>query len=273
MMQQCSVFSVQCSVVDTPSSPAEVTKPLIVGVMGGIGAGKSAVAAALAARAGGRVVVADALGHEALRVPEIRDALVRRFGETILESSPSGVAGVEDPGTGDTLPSLGSKGQATGVYDPSHTPPSIDRKRLAAIVFANKSDIAYLESLSHPYIRRRLEDEARRAAEEHSPLLVIDAALLLEAGWDGVCDKLLFVDASPEVRLERLTSKRGWSVEDAQLREAVQLPLTRKRSVADHIIDNSSSHDALVRQIDDLLDRWGLAREPASPAGGLPDAG
>jgi dephospho-CoA kinase len=211
-------------------------KPLVVGVLGGIGAGKSEVAATLAVRSGGRVIVADSLGHEALRVPEIRDALVARYGDSILQNG------------------------------------EIDRKRLAAIVFADKSDLAYLESLSHPYIRRRLDEEARLARLERLSLLIIDAALLLEAGWRSVCDRLVFVDAPPEVRLERLRSKRGWSVEDAQRREAAQLPLTRKRSVADHIIDNSSSHDALVRQVDDLLNRWGLAREPASPAGGRHDA-
>jgi dephospho-CoA kinase len=211
-------------------------KPLIVGVLGGIGAGKSEVAATLAARAGGRVVVADALGHEALRQPEIRNPLVAWFGDSILQDG------------------------------------EIDRKRLAAIVFADKGKLGYLESLSHPWIHRRLEEEARRAWEEHCPLLVIDAALLLEAGWRGVCDKLVFIDAPPEVREERVKTTRGWSAEDAQKREAAQLPLTRKRSVADHIIDNSSSHEFLVRQVDDLLDRWGLPREPAPPAGGKHDA-
>jgi dephospho-CoA kinase len=205
-------------------------KPLVVGVLGGIGAGKSEVAAALAARAGGRVVVADALGHEALRQPEIRDALVSRFGDSLLQNG------------------------------------EIDRKRLAAIVFADKSDLAYLESLSHPWIRRRFEAEARQAHEERVPLLAIDAALLLEAGWEGVCDRLVFVDAPPEIRLGRVKNTRGWSVEDAQRREAAQLPLTRKRSVADHIIYNSSSTESLVRQVDDLLDRWGLPREPSSSA-------
>lgn len=211
-------------------------KTLVVGILGGIGAGKSEVAATLAARAGGRVVVADALGHEALRQPANRDALVARYGDSIIQNG------------------------------------EIDRKRLAAIVFADKSDLAYLESLTHPWIRHRFDDEARRAREERVPLLVIDAALLLEAGWQGVCDRLVFVDAPPEVRLERVKSKRGWSAEDAQRREAAQLPLTRKRFVADHIIDNSSSHDSLIRQVDDLLERWGLPRELASPAGGRHDA-
>jgi dephospho-CoA kinase len=210
--------------------------PLVVGVLGGIGAGKSEVAAALASRSGGRVLVADHVGHEALRQPEIRDALVARFGDSILDRG------------------------------------EIDRRRLAAVVFADKSDLAYLESLSHPWIRRRLEEEARRARDERIPLLVIDAAVLLEAGWEGVCDRLVFVDAPPEVRLGRLKRDRGWSEEDAQRREAAQLPLTRKRSVADHMIDNSSSHESLVHQVDDLLDHWGLPRESAPPAGRPHDA-
>jgi dephospho-CoA kinase len=201
--------------------------PLVVGVVGGIGAGKSEVAAVLAARSGGRVLVADFAGHEALRRPEIRDALVARFGDSILDNG------------------------------------EIDRRRLAALVFANKDHLAYLESLVHPCIRHRLDEEVRRSREERVPLLVIDAALLLEAGWAGVCDHLVFVDAPPEVRMERIRDKRGWSAEETQRREAAQLPLTRKRSVADHTIDNSSSHESLVQQVDDLLHRWGLAREPS----------
>ncbi len=202
-------------------------EPLVVGVLGGIGAGKSEVAAALARRAGGRVVVADTLGHEALRQAEIRDALVARFGESILE-----------------------KGE-------------VDRRRLAAIVFANKDDLAYLESLTHPWIRRRLDEEVRRSREESVPLLMIDVPLLLEAGWADVCDRLVFVDASPEVRLERVRTSRGWSADDLRKREMSQLPLTRKRSVADHIIDNSFSHGSLIQHVDDLLRGWGLPRGPS----------
>jgi dephospho-CoA kinase len=233
----CAFLCALCaSVVSCVFFQGRDMNPLVVGVLGGIGAGKSEVAAALASRSGGRVLVADTLGHEALRRPEIRDALVSRLGDSILRDG------------------------------------EIDRRRLAAMVFANKDHLAYLESLVHPWIRHRLDEEAKRAREERVPLLVIDAALLLEAGWRGVCDRLVFVDAPPEVRLERVKRDRGWSAEDARRREAAQLPLTRKRSVADHIIDNSSSHESLVHQVDDLLDRWGLPREPAPPAGGPHDA-
>jgi dephospho-CoA kinase len=211
-----------------------LSSTLVVGILGGIGAGKSEVAASLAARAAGRVVVADTLGHEALRRPEIRDALVARFGESILADG------------------------------------EIDRKRLAAVVFSNKDDLAHLESLTHPFIRRRLDEEVRRARDESVPLLVIDAALLLEAGWADVCDRLVFVDAPPESRLERVRSKRGWTAQEMQKREAAQLALTRKHSLADHTIDNSSSQDNLDQQVEDLLHCWGLPREPSPSIPVLP---
>ncbi|MFO0877839.1 MAG: dephospho-CoA kinase [Gemmataceae bacterium] len=210
-------------------------KPLVVGLLGGIGAGKSAVAQAFA-RHGACMVNADALGHEALEQPAIREAILRRWGPTVAD--------------------------ATG---------RINRHQLAAEVFRNETARRELEALVHPYIRRRAEEEIARATAEHVPLIVVDAAVLLEAGWNHVCDRLVYVDAPAEVRLERVRRNRNWSEQDWRAREEAQLPLTQKRAQADHVLDNASTPEHLSRQVEDLMHRWGLvpARDliqPKSPS-------
>jgi dephospho-CoA kinase len=139
---------------------------------------------------------------------------------------------------------------------------AVDRKKLAAIVFADPNERKALERLVHPWIGRRLKEEVALAgARPQVRLIVIDAAVLLEAGWDGVCDRIVFVHADEGVRRQRVL-QRGWRLDDLARREAAQMPLTEKRSRADHVLDNSSALEHLGRQVDDLMRLWGL--EPAS---------
>ncbi|MFO0842238.1 MAG: dephospho-CoA kinase [Gemmataceae bacterium] len=204
---------------------------LVIGLLGGIGSGKSAAAEEFARR-GARVINADALGHEALVQPAIRDAIVARWGEGVLDEQRR-----------------------------------VDRRRLAAVVFREEGARRELEALTHPFIRRRAEEEVARARRDQIPLVVIDAAVMLEAGWNDVCDRLVFVEASPEARLARVTGGRGWNRADWEARERAQLPLTQKYARADHVLDNSSTLDHLSRQIDDLMRRWGLSpRRPLAVA-------
>lgn len=206
------------------------TRPFVVGLIGGIGSGKSAAAEAFVQR-GARAVNADRLGHEALRQPEVRDAIVALWGSDLLTA--------ED---------------------------AIDRRKLAGIVFGDPAELAKLEALTHPWITRRIEEEITRAGEDGVALVVLDAAVLLEAGWHNVCDRLVYVDAPPEVRLARVTGGRGWSGDDWQAREAAQLPLTQKHARADHVLENSSTLEHLGRQVDDLLHHWGRVPAGASRA-------
>jgi dephospho-CoA kinase len=202
--------------------------PLIIGLIGGIGAGKSAVANEFVRR-GGRLLAADPLGHEALRQPDIRGQLVQRFGADIVDASGE-----------------------------------IDRRKLAGIVFAEEEKRQWLEALVHPYIRRRLLEAIAEATRDEVRLIVLDAAVLLEAGWNDMCHRIVYVDAPAEMRRQRVEQSRGWSAQDWARREAAQLPLTTKRSHADHVIDNSQSLEDLSRQIDELMHQWGLV-QTASP--------
>ncbi len=201
------------------------TKP-IIGLIGGIGSGKSRVAAEFNRR-GARVIAADQLGHEALRQPEIKDQAVAHWGR--------------------------------GILDPDG---EINRPRLGAIVFADPEQRRALEALSFPWIERRFREEAERAqADPNVAVIVLDAAILLEAGWSSICDRIVYVHAPRAVRLQRLAEQRGWSAKEVAARETAQLSLTDKVTRADYAVDNSGSPEDVARQVDDLLRQWHLASE------------
>jgi dephospho-CoA kinase len=197
--------------------------PPVIGVIGGIGSGKSLVAAELA-RDGGVLIAGDVLGHEALRQPDIQAALVARWGERVLD--------------------------AHGA---------VDRKRVAAIVFADTAELRALETLTHPYIEHRIREEIAKArARPEVRRIVLDAAILLEAGWHAVCDRLLFIDAPRALRMERLAVKRGWSKQELQDRENAQMPLAEKRRRADAVIENAADPEQVASHVRALRERWNL---------------
>lgn len=204
----------------------------VIGLLGGIGSGKSQVAAMLA-RHGARIINADVLGHEALRETEIKQAIVTRWGKELLDEKAE-----------------------------------IVRKRLAAIIFADAQERRALEALVHPWIAQQIQKAIALAQNDSTvPFIVLDAAIMLEAGWHEVCTKKVFVDAPREVRLERLRS-RGWSEGDLADRERAQLPLTEKVSCADHVLENSTSLDNLERQVNELVALL-VGRTPATNRGNL----
>ena len=208
-----------------------MTKKPVVGLVGGIGSGKSRVAAAFAER-GARVIAGDDLAHEALRQPAIKERVVRRWGPGLLDEHGE-----------------------------------VRRRQLGAVVFADPAQRRELEAMMHPWIEERIRQELAAAqADPAVRLVVLDAAIMLEAGWDAVCDRLVYVDAPREVRLRRLAGQRGWTEKEVQARENAQLPLTVKAARADHVLDNSATPEHLNRQVEDLLRRWGLAREAAPGA-------
>ena len=199
------------------------TKP-IIGLIGGIGAGKS-LAAAEFARHGAKVINADDFAHTALRDPAVREQIVRQWGRDLL----------------------GEDGE-------------IVRRKLGAIVFADDAQRRQLEALIHPWIKRRIREEMANAQNDPGVrFLVLDAAIMLEAGWNDVCDRLVFIDAPREVRLKRVREQRGWTAQELEARERAQLALTEKAAQADHTLDNSAEPSHLSRQVDDLLRLWGLS--------------
>jgi len=194
-----------------PTADAESPIPpslRVIGLVGGVASGKSLVARQLA-ELGAGLLEADRAGHEVLGLPEVEAAARARWGERVF--GPDG---------------------------------RIDREKLAEVVFApppgGTAEREFLEELTHPEIGRRVVRQAAGLAASGIRVAVLDAPLILEAGWDKLCSRLLFVDAPRRARLARAVA-RGWTEEEFAAREAVQLPLDRKRRLADLVVDNSGS--------------------------------
>jgi dephospho-CoA kinase len=195
-----------------------MSKP-VIGLVGGIGAGKSRVAAALACR-GGRIVSGDEAGHEALRQSELKQRIAARW---------------------------------PGVIDAAD---EVDRRKLGAIVFADEAERLALEQIVRPWIGERLRAEIEAARLDPAvAFVVLDAAVMLEAGWTDVCDLLVYVNVPRDVRLKRITEQRGWSAEEVARREAAQMSVEQKAAAALVTIDNAGPPEALEPQIDQVLER------------------
>jgi dephospho-CoA kinase len=192
----------------------------VVGLTGGIGSGKSAAAAMLAAR-GVPVIDADAISRRCVEPGSpVLEAIVRRFGEDIL--LPSG---------------------------------ALDRAALAAVVFNDVGARRDLEGLTHPCIRTGIETGLQSLREAPRPplLAVVEHPLLVETGAHERVDVVVVVEAPLEVRIARLMSARGMSEEDVLARVASQAGEAERRAVADHILDNSGDVEALECEIERLL--------------------
>jgi len=129
----------------------------------------------------------------------------------------------------------------------------INRRALAKIVFApsptGREALQYLEQVTHPKIGQRLHEQIEQlAATGRYQALVLDAPVMLEAGWHTLCNKIVFVDAPRELRLARALA-RGWTEADFTAREAVQESLDVKRRHADAIIDNSGPPESTQAQV------------------------
>ena len=210
--------------MDNPQSAIRnpQSKP-ILGLIGGIGSGKSLVSAEFA-KHGGLLISGDALGHEALRQPDLMARVVERWGQEIV----------------------GADG-------------SINRRALGKKVFAAASERKELEGIVFPYIERRIREEIAAAQETPAVrFVVLDAAVMLEAGWNNVCDWLVYVDVPRDVRVQRLAENRGWTEKELAAREAAQMPLTQKQQRADFTIDNGGAVEQTVRQVQQLLTKLRL---------------
>jgi dephospho-CoA kinase len=198
---------------------------LKVGLTGGIGSGKSEVSARLAER-GALVIDADKIAREVVEpgTPGLA-AVVAEFGEDVL--LPSG---------------------------------ALDREKVGRIVFADPERLAALNAIVHPLVGERMRELMDAAPA--GAVVVYDVPLLAENGLAPMYDEVVVVDASEETQLDRLTSRRGMTEEDARARMAAQASREVRRAVATHVIDNSGTLDDLKAQVDALWEA--LARRAAS---------
>jgi dephospho-CoA kinase len=180
----------------------------VIGLAGGIGAGKSAAAAVLA-RAGCVVSDSDRDAAKVLADPRVVETLRSWWGDEVV--APGG---------------------------------SADRSVIAARIFGDEDARRRLEGLIHPEVHR-LREARFAAGPSDAKALVIDAPLLFEAGLAESCDAVFFVDAPWASRLARVVEHRGWDEAELRRREAAQLPIEEKRRRATLVIDNDSDAEAL----------------------------
>jgi dephospho-CoA kinase len=188
------------------------------GLTGGIACGKSTVARFLEAL-GAKVIDADGVSRELLQPPNpIYYKVVAHFGQEILE--PGG---------------------------------EIDRGRLGSIVFADPQKLSELTSIMHPSLIACVEEIAEELRSRHpGAVIVVDAALIYEAGVADRFAKILVAWCRPEQQIERLMAKSGLSRQDALRRMASQIPAEEKRRRADYVIDCSGSLEETRAQVEAL---------------------
>jgi len=194
-----------------------MNKMKIIGLTGGIGSGKSTVAAILS-ELGAQVIDADSIGHQLLEQNQIvKCRIIKRFGTDILNAD----------GT-------------------------ISRKSLANKVFGSRYETKFLNRLLHPLIRNYIEKQIKSIAKTKNKTLVIEAALLIEAGWEDLADTIWVTEAPLEIRLTRLEG-RGLPRQEALERIKGQISDEDRRTFADALIDTNVNLHALNIEVAQLL--------------------
>jgi len=167
------------------------------------------------------IIDADQAGHHQLRKPEIRDQLMRLFGSEIIAQDGE-----------------------------------IDRRRLALLVFGETPEHNQRRELLNQIVRPGIREDIRRqisSAPQDVDAIILDAALLLEAGWAAECDALIFVDTPLDLRRQRVAINRGWSADELQKRESSQLDVERKKATCHFVVDNSGSPEDSASQMERYL--------------------
>jgi dephospho-CoA kinase len=200
----------------------------VIGIVGGVGSGKSTAAEAFVELGCARID-ADALGHAVLREPDVKAAIVKQWGGAVLDAAGE-----------------------------------VDRAALGRRVFADPAELERLNAIVHPRMGERIAAEIETIRRRNAAVgVVLDAAVLFEAGWDTLCTHVVFVDAPACVRRRRVEAARGWDAASWRRREKSQIPLDSKRRRCYASIDNSSSASCLRKQVRELFHR--MVQEADAP--------
>ena len=193
---------------------------LVIGLTGSIGTGKSEAARQLEIL-GASIISADQVGHEAYTPnTEAWEQVVAAFGDDILQDDKD-----------------------------------IDRRKLGAIVFSDPSQLEKLNAIMHPRMARMVSDKIEVLRGQGVKVVVVEAALLFEAGWDTLVEEVWVTDSSEDIVVGRLKERNGLSEEEAKKRINSQMGRVERIERSDFLIDNSSDMAGLESAIKELWDR------------------
>ena len=186
---------------------------MVLGITGNIGCGKTTVAK-MFEKLGAQVIEADKVGHLLLKRKKVKERLVRAFGRSILDE----------------------RGEVV-------------RKNLRGIVFKDRKKLTQLNRILHPLMA---EEMKKMISSSPRPLIVVDAAVLFEAGWQSLVDKVLVVTSSFETQMRRIKETTNLSLEELEGIMQAQLPQEEKVKRADYVIENEGSLDELESKVKKL---------------------
>ena len=209
---------------------------LVIGLVGGVASGKSFVASCFE-DLGASVLDADKIGHEVLRQSDVISAICNEWPNVQIDEG------------------------------------RIDRASLAEIVFdeTNESSLEILEAITHPHIGKEISERLRELSSAGCKATVLDASVLIKAGLQNQCDRIVFVDVDLEIRKQRAVC-RGWSENELEKRERFQTPVDQKRKFATDILDNSGSPEDTRKQVLELWKKWGLGKFHEQSSGQSPSS-
>jgi dephospho-CoA kinase len=168
------------------------------------------------------LVSGDEIGHEVLTLSAVRDAIRERFGEPVFNAD----------------------GQ-------------IDRRALGQVVFGSHQDHQSaredLERIVHPRIRETIARQIADAESAGKRAVLLDAAVLFEAGWNDLCHAVVFIEVPRSDRFARLRESRGWDDRETDRRESSQASLDSKKNRAEFVVDNSRSLAAAGQQLENIV--------------------
>ncbi len=192
----------------------------VIGITGGVGAGKSTILNILEKDYGAYCILADEVGHRLMQPGgPTYEKIVKTYGSEVLR---------ED-------------GQ-------------INRKKLGEIVFSKEEELKKLNELTHPIIREAIKEEIKKVRQEAThKILVLEAAILKEGGLDVLCDDIWYIYAEEPVRVKRLMDSRGYSEQKSYEIISRQMKEEAYRNFSHYVIDNSNRLDDCVKQIQKRL--------------------
>lgn len=186
-----------------------------IGITGSIACGKSTVSNYLKEK-GYTIIDADKLGHIALTSDEVKEKLKKSFGLTILENN------------------------------------EINREKLGKLVFGNDENLKILNSIVHPYIRKIILQLQENHRDER--FVFLDIALLFEAGFEDLVEKIIVVHVDEKIQLARLMSRNALSKEQAMFRIESQMSSKDKSILGNYVIDNGGTKEETYKQIDLIIE-------------------